>query len=39
MDYQKVVATKIKGFPNELVIIDKKEYSMLDEAVRAELFE
>lgn len=36
--YKKVIATKIKGFPNELVIVDSDEYDELDENIRTELF-
>ena len=34
----KVVASKIKGFPEEMVIIDEREYEDLDENLKAELF-
>jgi len=37
-DYEKVVATKIKGFPKEIVIVDKNEFKRLEPAVRDELF-
>ena len=30
----KVVATKIRGFPREVVIVDKDEYNRLHEAIR-----
>lgn len=36
--YRKVIATKIKGFPNELVIVDGDEYEDLPDDVREELF-
>lgn len=36
--YKKVIASKIKGFPNELVIVDAAEYDDLSEGVRHELF-
>jgi class 3 adenylate cyclase len=38
-DYVKVVATKIKGFPRELVIVDKASFINLSETRRNELFE
>ena len=37
--YIRVVATKIKGFPKEIVIVDKDEYLELDVMVKDELFE
>ncbi len=37
--YIRVVATKIRGFPKEIVIVDKKEFSELDEETRNDLFE
>lgn len=37
--YIKVVATKIKGFPREIVIIDKEEYEELEDKIKKELFE
>jgi len=37
--YTRVVASKLRGFPKEIVIVDKKEFERLDEAVRSELFE
>jgi len=37
--YLRVVATRIKGFPREIVILDKAEWSALDPAARGELFE
>jgi len=37
--YIKVVATKIRGFPSEIVIVDSSEYEALSESRRAELFE
>ena len=36
--YRKIIATKIKGFPNEIVIVDNKEYENLSDDVRSELF-
>ena len=33
-----MVATKIKGFPREIVIVDKDEISALDAALRKDLF-
>jgi class 3 adenylate cyclase len=36
--YIKVVATKLKGFPNELVLVDSAEFNNLAEARRLELF-
>ena len=36
--YRKTVATKIKGFPNELVIVDSNEYDALKDDLRKELF-
>lgn len=36
--YIKVIARKIKGFPEEIVIVDKKEYEELDRSVKMELF-
>lgn len=37
--YIKVIATKIKGFPKEIVIVDKNEYNALPEEIRSDLFE
>jgi class 3 adenylate cyclase len=37
--YLRVVATRIKGFPREIVIVDKTEWNGLDPAARDELFE
>lgn len=37
-NYKRVVATKIRGFPEEIVIVDKKEYEKLAEGQRASLF-
>jgi len=37
--YSKVIATKIKGFPKELVLVDSDEYSKLDDSIRKDLFE
>lgn len=36
--YKRVVATKIRGFPEEIVIVDKKEYEAVAEGQRANLF-
>lgn len=36
--YTRVVATKIRGFPEEIVIVDKGEYEALPEDLRASLF-
>ncbi len=36
--YKRVVATKIRGFPEEIVIVDKEEYETLAESQRASLF-
>ena len=38
-DYIKVVATKLKGFPKEIVIVDRTEYNNLSPEIRDELFE
>jgi hypothetical protein len=37
--YLRVVAKCIKGFPREIVIVDKAEWSTLDPSARDELFE
>lgn len=37
--YIKVVATRIRGFPREIVIVDRKEFLALDEKIRNDLFE
>ncbi len=37
-NYIRTVANKIKGFPKEIVVVDKKEYADLDDEVRSELF-
>jgi len=37
--YIKVIAVKVKGFPKEIVIVDKNEYSKLSEEIRNEIFE
>lgn len=37
--YIKVVATKLKGFPKEIVIVDKSEYNELAPEIRQGLFE
>ena len=36
--YTKVVATHIKGFPNEFLIVDSHEYNALPDDVRNNLF-
>ena len=33
-----MVAKKIKGFPEEIVIIDQKEYEALDQNIKTDLF-
>jgi class 3 adenylate cyclase len=38
-DYIKVVATQIKGFPKEIVLVDNDEFQGLDEKLRSDLFE
>ena len=37
--YLKIVAKNIKGFPNEVVIVDKESYDELDIKIKEELFE
>jgi|APEBP8051072661_1049379.scaffolds.fasta_scaffold00111_83 hypothetical protein len=37
--YRKVIATRIKGFPNELVVVDGEEFDELDASVKASLFQ
>ena len=37
-DYKKVVAINIKGFPQEIVIVDRNDYDNLDSAVQNSLF-
>jgi len=37
-DYVKVVATQIRGFPNEIVLLDKDEYKELSDERRSSLF-
>ena len=37
--YQKLVAIKIKGFPQEIVIVDKTSYDDLDNQIKSELFQ
>lgn len=37
--YMKVIATRIKGFPREVVIVDRGEFLALPDSVRTELFE
>lgn len=37
--YIKVVATKLKGFPKEIVVVDAEEYDELSPEIREELFE
>lgn len=37
--YLKVVAKNIKGFPNEIVIVDKESFEELDETIRNTLFQ
>lgn len=38
-EYVKVIATQIKGFPHEIVIVDKDQFNKLDAKVRDALFE
>jgi class 3 adenylate cyclase len=38
-DYKRVIAKKIKGFPKEVVIVDRQEYEQLDPDVRKALFQ
>ena len=37
--YKKVIATKLRGFPSEVVIVDAQEYNSLEENLRKELFD
>jgi len=37
--YQKVIAKNLKGFPKEIVIVDKKEFNELSEEIKEELFD
>lgn len=37
--YIRVIATSIRGFPKEIVIVDKAEFEALEEDVRCKLFE
>lgn len=37
-DYKKVVATQIKGFPSEIIIIDRNDYNNLDKTTKETLF-
>jgi class 3 adenylate cyclase len=37
-NYRRVVATKIRGFPEEIVIVDKNEFERIDEEHRADVF-
>lgn len=37
-DYKKVVATQIKGFPQEIVIVDRNDYNNLDKTTKENLF-
>ncbi len=36
--YTKVVATSLRGFPEEIVIVDQREFAALDETTRSGLF-
>lgn len=36
--YKRVIATKIKGFPREIVIVDEGEYNSLNGEIKSELF-
>ncbi|MDD4993227.1 MAG: hypothetical protein PHR83_13455 [Paludibacter sp.] len=38
-NYHKVVAKKLRGLPNEIVIVDKGSYDDLDELIKNELFD
>lgn len=38
-EYIKVVATKIKGFPKEIVVVDKTEFEKLSKETKENLFE
>ena len=37
--YIKVVATKLRGFPKEIIILDKSDYNKLTPEVKQDLFE
>jgi len=37
--YKKVIATQLKGFPSEIVIVDENEYLMLSQQIKDSLFE
>ena len=37
--YIKVIAKNLKGFPKEIVIVDKKEFNELSEEIKEELFD
>ena len=37
--YMKVIATRLKGFPKEIVIVDKNEYENLSPETKGDLFE
>jgi len=37
--YKRVIAKKIKGFPKEVVIVDRPEYEQLDPNMRKALFQ
>jgi class 3 adenylate cyclase len=37
--YIRVLATKLKGFPKEIVIVDEQEYTTLEAKVRKDLFD
>jgi hypothetical protein len=36
--FMKVVATQLRGFPDEIVVIDKVEYEALSDDIRNRLF-
>jgi class 3 adenylate cyclase len=36
--YKKVIAGRIKGFPQEIVIVDQAEYEELDQNIKSQLF-
>ncbi|MBN2273127.1 MAG: hypothetical protein JXR41_01480 [Bacteroidales bacterium] len=38
LGYKKCLAKKIRGFPDEIVIVDNQDYNNLDEKIRVELF-
>jgi len=36
--YKRVIATRLPGFPKEIVIVDKREFEALGPQLRGELF-